>query len=117
MNSNHVFASDVANKTVDGAYVLYSNPKDVAGKTGPIYFRTENPAGYQIEGLQGYYLLGYVTDRKSNLVISTVNLVAPDGMVYSHDSVDTNETMRLFAKLQAANLVTFQDLGSIYVED
>jgi len=116
MNTNHVFASDVQNSTVDGVYVLSHAPRDIKDKDGPIYFRTDVPAGYEIEGLQGKYLLGFVTPRKSNLNLTTLNLVGPDGIVHSHDVLDVNDAIRTFSKLKAANSVTYTDIGTVYVD-
>jgi hypothetical protein len=117
MNTNHVYASNVANKTVDGVYVLTHSPVALPDKDGPIYFRTDIAMGYEIEGLQGKYLLGFITSRKSNLNLTTLNLVGPDGIVHSHDVVDTNEAIRTFSKLKAANSVTYTDIGTVYVDD
>ncbi len=116
MNTNHVLATDVKNQTVDGVYVLTHSPKDFKDKDGPVYFRTELPGGYEIEGLQGKYLLGYVTQRKSNLNITTLNLVGPDGIVHSHDTLDVNDAIRTFSKMRAANVVDYADIGTVYVD-
>ena len=116
MNTNHVYASNVANKTVDGVYELHYEPTALPSQDGPIYFRTDVPISYEIEGLPGKYLLGFITTRPSNLNITTLNLVGPDGLVYSHDTIDTNEAIRTFSKLKAANAVTYEDIGTVYVD-
>jgi hypothetical protein len=89
-----------------------SKPKE----DGPIYFRTENADGYDISGLTGYYLLGYIGTRPSNLNITTITLVGPSGVAHSHDEIDTNVAARLWDKLKSGNVVDITDLGATYVE-
>lgn len=114
MNPNHVLAKDVRTTTVEGQYVLEYHPTPL-GSPGAIYFRTELQSGYQIQGREGYYLLGTVSQRKSNLNIVTITLVGADGVVYAHDSFDSNAVMRTMSKLEAASTVNYESIGTIYV--
>lgn len=117
MNSNHVLASDVAVKTIDGEYVLVHQPSITPNRDGAVYFRTILPVGYTIEGREGNYLLGSAYPRKSNLNITTLSLVGSDGIAYAHDVLDTNEAIRILSKMKSANTVDYSDIGTPYVED
>lgn len=125
MNTNHVFASQIKTSTVSvrsetspalqmSTSLLFS--ATLPKQDGPIYFRTENSDGYDISGLPGYYLLGFIAPRPSNLNITTITLVGPSGVTHSHDEIDSNVASRIWEKLKAANIVDITDLGATYVE-
>lgn len=115
MNSNHVMAADVATRSVGNGYQLYHSPAPLRSKDGDVYYRTDLPDGYTIEGLPGLYLLGSVTQKPSNLNIITLSLVGDNGVRYCHDTIDTNQALRTVSKMQAAATVNYEALGSIYV--
>lgn len=126
MNTNHVLASQIRNKsnvvrsTTSPALSMSMSLTFDASKPkedGPVYFRTENADGYDISGLTGYYLLGYIGTRPSNLNITTITLVGPSGVAHSHDEIDTNIAARLWDKLKSGNFVDYTDLGTTYVGD
>lgn len=115
MNSNHVMAADVSIRSVGAGYQLYHNPQPLKTLDGDIYYRTDLPDGYTIDGLPGLYLLGSVEQRKSNLNIITLSLVADNGVRYCHDTLDTNEALRTVSKMKAAATVNYESIGTIYV--
>ena len=114
MNPNHLRASDVKIRSVNDKYELFYSPAELP-VDGPIYFRTENPGGYSVQGKEGRYLLGSVEQRKSNLNIVTVSLVGENGVTYCHDVLDSNEAMRMMSKMKAASAIDYDAIGSIYV--
>lgn len=115
MNSNHVMAADVSRRSVGAAYQLYHNPQPFKTQDGDVYYRTELPDGYAIDGLAGLYLLGSVTQRKSNLNIITLSLVGDNGVQYCHDTIDTNEALRTVSKMKSSSTVDYESIGTIYV--
>lgn len=115
MNSNHVMAADVSTRSLGTGYQLYYNPQLLRTKDGDVYYRTDNPDGYQIDGLPGRYLLGSVSQRSSNLNLITLSLVGEDGVKYCHDTLDTNEALRTVSKMKAASIVNYDSIGTIYV--
>lgn len=115
MNSNHVMATDVSIRSVGTSYRLYHNPKPLKTTDGDVYYRTDLPEGYEIEGLPGRYLLGSVAQRQSNLNIITLSLVGDSDVRYCHDTIDTNQALRTVSKMRAAATVNYEALGSIYV--
>ncbi len=117
MNSNHVMAADVSRRSIGTGYQLYHNPQTFKSKDGDVYYRTDSPDGYEIDGLQGRYLLGSVSQRPSNLNIITLSLVGENGVVYCHDTLDTNYALRTVSKMKAAATVNFESIGTIYVGD
>ena len=115
MNSNHVMAADVGTRSLGAGYQLYHNPQTFKTVDGPVYYRTDLPDGYAINGLPGLYLLGTVEQRKSNLNIITLSLVGDNGVKYCHDTTDTNEALRTVSKMKAASTVNYESIGVIYV--
>lgn len=115
MNSNHVMAANVSIRSSGTGIQLYYDPKTFKTVDGDIYFRTDNPDGYTIDGLPGLYLLGSVSQRKSNLNLITLSLVGNNGVVYCHDTIDTNDAMRTVSKMKSAATVNYESLGTIYV--
>lgn len=115
MNPNHIMAADVSVQSVGRAYALKYDPRPMPTKEGPVYFRTDLPDGYTIEGREGNYLLGTVQQRKSNLNIVTISLVGDGGVLYCHDSLDTNEAIRTMEKMKAAASVNYESIGTVYV--
>lgn len=115
MNSNHVLAADVARRSVGTQYQLYHRPSEIRPVDGDVYYRTDSPDGYTIDGLPGLYLLGTVEQRKSNLNIVTLSLVGDNGVRYCHDTLDTNEAVRTVSKMKAAATVNYESIGTIYV--
>ena len=115
MNSNHIMAADVGVRSVGTGYQLYHAPKPLKTTEGDIYYRTDLPDGYAIEGLPGLYLKGTVYQKPSNLNIITLSLVGDNGVCYCHDTLDTNEALRTVSKMQASAIVNYESIGTIYV--
>lgn len=115
MNSNHIMAADVSIRSVGTAYQLYYTPKPFKAIDGDIYYRTDSPDGYAIDGMPGLYLRGSVFQKTSNLNITTLSLVGDNGVIYCHDTLDTNEALRTVSKMKAASNVTYESIGTIYV--
>jgi hypothetical protein len=108
-------AADVSIRSLGAGYQLYHDPKALKSKDGDVYYRTDIPDGYTIDGLPGLYLLGRVTQRKSNLNLITLSLVGDNGVEYCHDTLDTNEALRTVSKMKAASTVNYESIGTIYV--
>lgn len=115
MNPNHVLASDVTIVSVGKTYQRIHNPKELKNPDGDVYYRTDLPDGYSIEGLPGFYLLGSIGQRQSNLNIITLSLVGENGVKYCHDTLDTNKAIRTVSKMKSAAIVDYESIGAIYV--
>ena len=119
MNSNHIYHSQVGENTEGrfGEYKYSLSLKEKPGFSDPnlIYFLSEDSNGYEIDG-KGYYLLGSLQKRQSNLDLWTISLMLPSGLSVSCDFLSKASAERVWGRFLSKAWVEISDLPATYVE-
>lgn len=121
MNINHIFHCQVDSNT-EGTFGDYKYSLSLKKNPGPsdpslIYFKSEDSSGYQIEGLSGFFLLGSIRKRESNLDLWVISLMSPTGRLVSCDFIGQGSASKVWNNFSNRAWVSFEDLPASYLGD